>query len=231
MLVLVTTFLSIAASAISTHVDSGLMKRSLQPGLAGNAAWDGSTFRCPPGSNVFLDKWCCPEGYEFDTNSGQFTSYICCPVGGPECSKQVLDCPICADSSWTYWDIGGTNVPPTLPFCCEQGYAPSELQEPQPANVCTSGANLATDYAPASQCGNVADATGSASSASAASATATPTESAEGASTTSGEATASATASAGGSSGSGAASLSMNVSKLALMMSLLLSPGVLMLML
>jgi hypothetical protein len=68
-------------------------------------------------------------------------------AGGPECSQQVLDCPICADSRWVYFDVGGTNVPPTLPFCCEQGYAPGELPAPQPANVCTSGANLWTDYA------------------------------------------------------------------------------------
>lgn len=161
------TSISLAGLVAATDGSGGLLKRSLQPGLAGNAGWDGSTYRCPAGSNIFLEKWCCPDGYEYDTNSGQFTSYICCPVGmalllsllaqingaadictgGSDCSKQVLDCPICADSSWSYWDIGGTNVPPTLPFCCEQGYAPANLAEPQPANVCTSGANLWTDYA------------------------------------------------------------------------------------
>jgi len=58
-----------------------LSKRSIQPGVALNAAWDGSTFNCPAGSQVFLEKWCCPDGYEFDTNSGQFTTFICCPTG------------------------------------------------------------------------------------------------------------------------------------------------------
>jgi hypothetical protein len=73
--------ISLAGLVKSTDVASPLLKRSIQPGLAGNAAWDGSTYRCPAGSNIFLESWCCPDGYAYDTTSGQFTSYICCPVG------------------------------------------------------------------------------------------------------------------------------------------------------
>ncbi|OCT50768.1 hypothetical protein CLCR_11345 [Cladophialophora carrionii] len=219
---LAATFL--AGLATGTGVGAPLLKRSNQPGIAGNAAWDGSTYRCPEGSNIFLEKWCCPEGYEYDTNSGQFTSFICCPIGGPECSQQVLDCPICADSNWVYFDIGGTNVPPTLPFCCEQGYAPAGLPEPQPANVCTSGANLWTDYATASQCGQVADATGSPSPGTT-SATATDSGG-QSASATSAETTATADATTGGSSESGADS-SLSFSAHLLLMTMLL-PGILM---
>lgn len=81
LLASLTFFLLTGPVAVSADAVAHLAKRSIQPGLAANAAWNGSTYRCPPGSNVFLQQWCCPDGYEYDTNSGQFLSYICCPIG------------------------------------------------------------------------------------------------------------------------------------------------------
>ncbi|KIW71102.1 hypothetical protein PV04_03307 [Phialophora macrospora] len=76
---LTSTFL--AGLATSSGVGAPLLKRSVQPGVAGNAAWDGTNYRCPEGSNIFMEEWCCPEGYEYDSNSGEFTTFICCPIG------------------------------------------------------------------------------------------------------------------------------------------------------
>lgn len=103
--------LSTAFVSCNPHPLAGsLLKRSARPGLALNAGWDGTSYKCAPGSNpTVIDKYCCPDGYSLNTDMDSFTSLICCPTG-TNCRADVLQCPRCADTEWTYWDINGTNV-------------------------------------------------------------------------------------------------------------------------
>jgi hypothetical protein len=112
--------MSISILSIIIFVSSGLVagnpltgplfKRSAQPGIALNAGWDGTTYKCPTGfSAQSIDKYCCPDGYELNLDMNSFTSILCCPVG-TNCRDEVLQCPRCADTTWTYWDLNGTNV-------------------------------------------------------------------------------------------------------------------------
>ncbi|KAK5053869.1 hypothetical protein LTR84_001831 [Exophiala bonariae] len=227
-------FLSTALVTCNPNPLAGsLTKRSARPGLALNANWDGTSYKCAPGSNpTTFDKFCCPDGYSLNTDANTFTSLICCPTG-TDCRAEVLACPRCADSDWTYWDINGTNVPPELPFCCQNGWGPGQLNEPDPANVCTTGGNKWTDYLTASQCGGAAAATDSAATATATGSGATASMTGSGGasatkSATQTAATASSTPSAA--SGNGASSsVSLSGSSSFALFVVMLLPGVAML--
>lgn len=108
---ILSTIVLLSGSFVACNPLTGaLLKRSAQPGIALNAGWDGSSYKCAPGSNpTRFDKYCCPNGYELNTDINSFTSFLCCPIG-TNCRDDVLQCPRCADTEWTYWDINGTNV-------------------------------------------------------------------------------------------------------------------------
>ncbi|PMD16577.1 hypothetical protein NA56DRAFT_753141 [Hyaloscypha hepaticicola] len=122
------------SSKLARRVDQSVVERSTYVGgwpLAAVPCPSDAPVQCSTGISDQINQQCCPSG---NTCIGweALVVPVCCPTS-QSCVGQLQNVPVCANSSWNMYELGGLQT--NNYFCCEQDQV-GVLPETGYAGIC-----------------------------------------------------------------------------------------------